>query len=78
MIRILWFARLREDTGHSEVSLDGAPIAVGDLKGRLQQQYPQLSALDGVMVAVNEQYADDRTIVSEGDTVAFIPPVSGG
>ncbi|MEM5590905.1 MoaD/ThiS family protein [Niallia circulans] len=30
------------------------------------------------MVAVNEEFAMDEDIVEENDTIAFIPPVSGG
>ncbi|MEM8874929.1 MAG: MoaD/ThiS family protein [Planctomycetota bacterium] len=29
-------------------------------------------------VAVNLEYADDDTVIAEGDEVALIPPVSGG
>ena len=34
--------------------------------------------LDNVMVAINEEYAMDQDVIQSGDTVAFIPPVSGG
>ena len=35
-------------------------------------------AEDHVLVAVNDDYSDFDTVLSEGDTVVFIPPVSGG
>ena len=36
--------------------------------------------LDGVSlrVAVNQQYQSEETILTDGDEVAFIPPVQGG
>jgi len=34
--------------------------------------------LDQVLTAINEEFAIDEDIVKDGDTVAFIPPVSGG
>jgi molybdopterin synthase sulfur carrier subunit len=30
------------------------------------------------MVAVNEEYAEPDDVIKSGDTVALIPPVSGG
>ena len=30
------------------------------------------------MIAVNEEYGDDETVINEGDDIALIPPVSGG
>ena len=37
-----------------------------------------LTQLDHVMTAVNEEYALPTDMLSSGDIVAFIPPVSGG
>jgi molybdopterin converting factor small subunit len=31
-----------------------------------------------IVVAVNTEYADKQTVLSEGDEIALIPPVSGG
>jgi molybdopterin converting factor subunit 1 len=31
-----------------------------------------------VRVAVNQRFAGDRTPLSDGDEVAFLPPISGG
>lgn len=78
MIRILWFAGLRERIGEDETKMACAPISVKDLKARLKEQFPQFPGLDSAMSAVNEEYANDETVIHDGDTVAFIPPVSGG
>jgi len=51
---------------------------VSDFKHRLQAQYPALSQLNSYAIAVNESYASDDTQLQENDTVAIIPPVSGG
>jgi molybdopterin converting factor small subunit len=31
-----------------------------------------------VMIAVNESFAQDETVIDQNDRVALIPPVSGG
>lgn len=78
MIQILLFAQLRETAGADEITWNETPITVTDLKKQLQHQYAEFPPLDNVMVAVNEQYADGATEIHNGDTVALIPPVSGG
>ncbi|HET7580703.1 MAG TPA: molybdopterin converting factor subunit 1 [Bacillales bacterium] len=78
MIQILLFAKFREITGKETIQWPETPITVATLKEQLQQRYTEFPSLSGVMVAVNEQYADDQTEIHDGDTVALIPPVSGG
>lgn len=77
MIKILLFAQLQEDIGQSTLVLEANDLTVKQVKEHLQQQYPQVT-LQAVMIAVNEEYAFDADIVKEGDTIAFLPPVSGG
>lgn len=51
---------------------------VAELKSRLLTDYPRLRALTSLYIAVNAEYAPDDQILSEGDEIALIPPVSGG
>lgn len=76
MINILLFAHLQEAIGEAKLTWSELPISVGDLKQKLAEKY-NLS-LQSVMVAVNEEYADDDIVLKAEDTVALIPPVSGG
>ena len=76
MINILLFAYLQEVIGETKITWSELPITVGDLKQKLAEKY-NLS-LQSVMVAVNEEYADDDIVLKAEDTVALIPPVSGG
>ena len=56
---------------------DGATLA--DLRGKLVERYPGLTpALATIRWAVNQEFADDDTVLTDGDEVALIPPVSGG
>ncbi|MDM5154454.1 molybdopterin converting factor subunit 1 [Bacillus sp. DX1.1] len=78
MITILLFANLREEVGSDQlVIIEKQEINVHQLKEWFKDSY-RLQSLDQVMTAINEEFAVDEDIVKDGDTVAFIPPVSGG
>ena len=80
-IDVRLFAMLRERAGRDSVTVevpDGATVrdavaAVADTHG-LADVMERLS----VVMAVNREYADDDSTLSDGDELALIPPVSGG
>ena len=53
-------------------------LAVSEIREALKQMYPSLEDIDNFAIAVNESYAEDDQELANGDTVAIIPPVSGG
>ncbi|WP_121605166.1 molybdopterin converting factor subunit 1 [Virgibacillus sp. Bac332] len=77
MIKVLLFAHLQEKLGKDQLDIETNQIKISELKHKLKDQY-YLNELDGAMTAINEEYATDEDVVKSGDTVAFIPPVSGG
>lgn len=77
MINILLFAHLQEAIGRPILNVELSDYTVGQIKEWIEQQYPQLS-LQHMMTAVNEEFVTDDVIVKDGDTLAFIPPISGG
>ncbi|MEC1749157.1 molybdopterin converting factor subunit 1 [Bacillus mojavensis] len=77
MINILLFAGLAEKAGTSTLEIDMEQATTDDVKAVLKEQYG-LESIDTAMIAVNEIYVKENTSVSSGDTVAVIPPVSGG
>jgi sulfur-carrier protein len=48
----------------------------------LATMYPKLATMvldeDSLTLAVNEEYVTDTLLLKSGDTVALIPPISGG
>jgi molybdopterin synthase catalytic subunit len=78
-LRLLCFGRLREILA-PEVSLElGSPATVAHLWQTLRDHYPALAPYDGVVaIAVNQAFASPSVLLSEGDEVALLPPVSGG
>lgn len=79
-VAVKLFAAGRDLAGSGEVVVELSPGAdVGELRQVLAAQLPQLAPLAArSLVAVNAEYAQDSTLVSEGDELALIPPVSGG
>lgn len=74
------FARLRELAGAGELprQLPEGSTAQ-DAWNALARDFPGIAAYStSVSCAVNESYARFTTRLSDGDEVAFLPPVSGG
>jgi molybdopterin synthase sulfur carrier subunit len=82
-LKILYFARLREELGRSaeEIAMDPGVDSVSALAAHLASRggaWQRLSLESNVRVAVNQEMADARTPIKAGDEVAFFPPVTGG
>lgn len=79
-IELLLFAQLRDAFGAGSVTLEveaGATVSVAAaaaFASLADQRYEKLP----VRFAVGESFVDDDFVLREGDTLALIPPVSGG
>jgi sulfur-carrier protein len=78
MITIYFFAGMKEAAGTSQMTWDIEETTVKNIREKVKETYPHLHQASSAMAAVNEEFAGDGEIVQAGDTVAFIPPVSGG
>lgn len=76
-MKLLCFAHLSEQLGTSAMELDFDSITVADFRLEMKKRYPHI-ILDHVMIAVNEQFVDELYVIKSNDTVAMLPPVSGG
>ena len=83
-VTVLFFAGARERVGTGRVEVDVADGAsLGDaVDGAVDRAVDgagvEYRLPDNVMLARNGAYADRSTVLSDGDEVAVIPPVSGG
>jgi molybdopterin synthase sulfur carrier subunit len=78
-ITLRTFGITREITGGSTIVLSlPEHTNVEWLLSILKRHYPQLSVLSSLAIAINGQYASNDSVISSGDEVALIPPVSGG
>ena len=87
MIRVLFFASLREAVGCSgfelPLSVDtgadtGLDALMRALRGRLSQGAYAALIAENVRIAVNQELVEGSVALRAGDEVAFLPPVTGG
>jgi molybdopterin synthase sulfur carrier subunit len=79
-MEVLLFGITKEITGTARLAIPaGENITdVTGLKQWLYKQYPALSALGSVAIAVDNEYAKDNQPLTGTAEIALIPPVSGG
>jgi len=79
-VRVLYFAVLRDATGLEAESLEiPSETTVSRLLDHVKRLHPGASEMvDRALVARNREYVDGDSTLEEGDTIALIPPVSGG
>ena len=82
-IRILYFARLRDQLASAEEAyeLAGDSCSVAQLKSALAERegsWQQVFSGSQVLAAVNKTIASADTRIQAGDEVGFFPPVTGG
>lgn len=84
MIKLLYFARLREALGASQEEL-AIPEGVSDVQslmgwlalrgGAWKEEFTGCRPL---RAAVNQELVANETAFHDGDEIAFFPPVTGG
>ncbi len=81
MIKVLFFARLREELNCESVELEIENKNIADVKQFLIKQRPEWQAVftnRKLLTAINQTMVSDQALVKSGDEVAFFPPVTGG
>ncbi|MGB5321902.1 molybdopterin converting factor subunit 1 [Lutimonas sp.] len=78
-IEALFFGMSRDLAGQSPIIFElDEGLTVKMFREILVKNHPGLSEIDSFAIAVNESYAEDTLLLTDNDTVAIIPPVSGG
>ena len=79
IVQLLLFGITKDIIGKSPFTFEiQGENTAGNLLKQLIKQYPTLKELNSIAIAVNGNYSNTDTIVSSGDEIALIPPVSGG
>jgi molybdopterin-guanine dinucleotide biosynthesis protein A len=77
-LRVRYFAVLREQAGRSTEELETQAATPGELYEELRRRRGLTVAPEFLRVAVNDEFGDWRSLLADGDTVVFLPPVAGG
>ena len=78
-IELLLFGIVKDVIGKSSMQLQTPEnTTIANFRASLLDKYPKLAAYKSFSIAVNETYVEDNYLIKENDTIAIIPPVSGG
>lgn len=75
-MEVLFFGSLTDETSISNIQMD-AVCDTNELMQILCKQYPGLANAK-YFIAVNEKMIQENTALNLNDTVAIMPPFSGG
>lgn len=75
-INVLSFGQVADITGETSLMISSVKNTA-ELNHLLQEQYPGLRGVKYLM-AVNKKMIQTETSLNDGDTVALLPPFSGG
>ena len=69
----------KDIVGKNSVTLEfDDKLSVQEFRRQLTNVFPGLKEMETYTIAVNEEYAEEERLLSDKDTIAIIPPVSGG
>ena len=77
-IKVLYFAQLADLAKKAEEIKYVYDSSISSLYTELKNTYNFPQEFAQLQVAVNHQLSAHDTILSDGDTVAFLPPMTGG
>ena len=75
-IQLLAFGQIIDIVGKSVWKMQGIEDS-NSLIEKLEEQYPVLSTTS-YSIAVNKKIIQENTVLKENDTIALLPPFSGG
>ncbi|MCC2615548.1 molybdopterin converting factor subunit 1 [Aestuariibacter halophilus] len=81
MIKVLFFAQLKDVLGTGQLEIDEPINDVAALRRTLQARgelWSEYLSAQRALVAVNQTIAHEDTRIGPNDEVAFFPPVTGG
>lgn len=79
-IQVLFFGQLKDIVGQAGGDLElAAGSSVGTVFDHYASQYPRLREMSAsIAIAQNHEFAQRDAVLSDGDEIALMPPVSGG
>lgn len=82
MVMIKFFAVMKKLVGREsmEIKID-SPTTLRDILNQAEKEVPKIREIikEGrSLISINQEMADENTIVNSGDEIAILPPFAGG
>lgn len=82
MVMIKFFAVMKKLVGREsmEIKID-SPTTLRDILNQVEKDIPKIREIikEGrSLISINQEMADENTIVNSGDEIAILPPFAGG
>ncbi|HHL31951.1 MAG TPA: hypothetical protein ENJ41_05135 [Oceanospirillales bacterium] len=77
-IEILFFGKLKEIWGTKQIHMQTDCQTIESLYQELLKKLPEQPHKDSIKVAINDEFASWNSAIHENDSIAFLPPASGG
>lgn len=77
-IKIIYFAQLADLAGKTEETRDVTDSSPAALYAEIQAAYQFPHEFTQLQVAINHELSAHETELKDGDSVAFLPPMTGG
>lgn len=77
-INVLYFAQLADLAGKTEESLELANSSPAALYASVKERYNFPHDFDHLQVAINHELSAHGKSLQDGDSIAFLPPMTGG
>jgi len=78
LVRIQYFAVLREQAGVAEERVETGAATPADLYEEVRQARGFTLPRSSLRVAINDEFCEWSQRLQPGDRVVFLPPVAGG
>lgn len=77
-IKILFFGKLKETWKTSSLNYQTERTTIEALYTELLHKAQEIPHKASIKVAINDEFVTWDSLFSDGDTIAFLPPASGG
>ena len=77
-ITVLFFGKLKETWNTNKIELESKCTNAESLYLELLDKTLEKPHKPSIKVAINDEFVDWDTAINDGDTIAFLPPASGG
>jgi len=77
-VTVLYFAQLADLADKPEETLEISDSSPAALYQQVKQRYHFPHTFTQLQVAINHELSAHQTALKDGDTIAFLPPMTGG